>query len=43
MAINLLGRDILEALNMALSSNMENECIQIEDCDKHPPKSHPQF
>lgn len=33
MAINLLGRDILEALDVVLMNNMGSECIQIEDCD----------
>jgi hypothetical protein len=33
MATNVLGR---EALDMVLISNMESECIQIEEYDKHP-------
>lgn len=36
MATKLLGRDILEVLNVVLSSNMESECIQREDCDTFP-------
>lgn len=36
MAINLLGKEILEALNVILSNSMESEYIQIEDCDTLP-------
>lgn len=43
MANNLLRRGILEVLYIVFSHTMENECIQIEDYNKYPLRSHPQF
>lgn len=43
VAINLLGRDILEDLNVILSSGEEGECFQIEDFQKHQNQKNSQF
>lgn len=39
---NLLGRDVLEDLNVVLAAGKEGECLQIRNCQKYQHQKKPQ-